>query len=55
MANDEVTNSGLDLMRRVRVVLVRPQVAGNIGAVARLMENFDAGQLVLVEPKASAV
>lgn len=36
---------------RVRVVLVRPQVAGNIGAVARAMENFAAGQLVLVEPK----
>jgi tRNA/rRNA methyltransferase len=45
----------LESMRRVRVVLVRPQVAGNIGAVARLMENFNAGQLVLVEPKASAV
>ena len=28
---------------------------GNIGAVARLMENFNAGQLFLVEPKASAV
>lgn len=40
-------------MRRVRVVLVRPQVAGNIGAVARAMENFAAGQLVLVSPKPS--
>jgi len=37
-------------MKRVRVVLVRPQVAGNIGAVARLMENFGAGELVLVSP-----
>ena len=37
----------------VRVtVLVRPQVAGNIGAVARLMENFGAGRLCLVEPVA---
>ncbi len=54
---DEQTasNSGPELMQHMRVVLVRPQVAGNIGAVARLMENFDAGQLVLVEPKASAV
>jgi len=39
-------------MSRVRVVLVRPQVAGNIGAVARLLENFNAGPLYLVDPKA---
>lgn len=40
-------------MNRIRVVLVRPQIAGNIGAVARCMENFSAGPLVLVEPKVS--
>ncbi len=40
-------------MNQVRVVLVRPQIAGNIGAVARCMENFGAGLLVLVEPKVS--
>ncbi|HOA73373.1 MAG TPA: RNA methyltransferase [Phycisphaerae bacterium] len=40
-------------MTNVRVVLVRPQIAGNIGAVARCMENFGAGPLVLVEPKVS--
>ena len=39
-------------MDRIRVVLVRPQVAGNIGAVARLMENFAAGSLYLVQPQA---
>ena len=39
-------------MSRVRVVLVRPQIAGNIGAVARLMENFAAGELYLVSPMA---
>lgn len=39
-------------MSRVRVVLVRPQVAGNIGATARLMENFGAGLLYLVNPEA---
>lgn len=38
-------------MSRVRVVLVRPQIAGNIGAVARLMENFAAGDVYLVSPK----
>jgi TrmH family RNA methyltransferase len=40
-------------MSRIRVVLVRPQVAGNIGAVARAMENFAAGELVLVRPEAN--
>ena len=38
-------------MARVRVILVRPQIAGNIGAVARIMENFGAGPLVLVAPQ----
>ena len=42
----------LDIMNRIRVVLVRPQIAGNIGAIVRLMENFNAGKLYLVEPKA---
>ncbi|MHC4442122.1 MAG: RNA methyltransferase [Planctomycetota bacterium] len=42
----------IKLMSRIRVVLVRPQVAGNIGAVARLMENFQAGGLYLVDPLA---
>src|SRR6185369_16700075 len=41
----------LELMRRIRVVLVRPQVAGNIGSVARLMENFAGGELYLVQPE----
>jgi tRNA/rRNA methyltransferase len=35
-----------------RVVLVRPQVAGNIGATARVMRNLGFSQLVLVEPQA---
>lgn len=45
-------NDSPSLTSRVRVVLVRPQIAGNIGAVARLMENFAAGGLYLVAPKA---
>ncbi len=45
----------LDWMTRVRVVLVRPQVAGNIGAVARLAENFGVGRLWLVQPVADPV
>jgi tRNA/rRNA methyltransferase len=35
-----------------RVVLVRPEVAANIGAVARAMRKFGLRDLVLVAPKA---
>jgi TrmH family RNA methyltransferase len=41
-----------EALGRIRVVLVRPQVAGNVGAVARAMENFAVGELCLVAPKA---
>jgi tRNA/rRNA methyltransferase len=34
------------------VVLVRPQTASNLGAVARVMRNFGFDQLVLVQPEA---
>jgi tRNA/rRNA methyltransferase len=36
-----------------RVVLVRPQFAGNVGATARVMRNMGLEQLVLVAPEAS--
>lgn len=36
-----------------RVVLVRPQVAGNLGATARVMRNLGLTQLVLVAPEAA--
>ncbi|HMP01205.1 MAG TPA: RNA methyltransferase [Gemmatales bacterium] len=44
-------------MRRERcqVVLVRPAVAGNIGATARVMANFGLERLVLVAPEARPV
>jgi len=35
-----------------RVVLVRSEVAGNIGSTARVMANFGFGELVLVNPVA---
>jgi tRNA/rRNA methyltransferase len=35
-----------------RVVLVRPQVAGNLGAAARVMRNMGLSDLVLVAPEA---
>ena len=35
-----------------RIVLVRPQFPGNLGAAARLLRNFGLRQLVLVDPVA---
>jgi tRNA/rRNA methyltransferase len=37
----------------VRVVLVRPEIAANLGAAARVMRNFGLTDLVLVAPVAS--
>ncbi len=34
------------------VVLVQPQTAGNIGAIARLCKNFNVKKLVLIDPQA---
>src|SRR5947199_2495726 len=39
-------------MNNCRVVLVRPRIAANIGATARVMRNFGLSQLVLVSPEA---
>jgi tRNA/rRNA methyltransferase len=39
-------------LSRCRVVLVRPQFAGNVGAVARIMRNMGLSDLALVEPLA---
>src|SRR5438067_2085597 len=39
-------------LSRCRVVLVRPRVAGNLGATARVMRNFGLADLVLVAPEA---
>jgi tRNA/rRNA methyltransferase len=36
-----------------RIVLVRPEVEGNIGATARVMRNFGLKELVLVSPVAN--
>jgi TrmH family RNA methyltransferase len=52
MIPDAIHADASAALKRVHVVLVRPQVAGNIGAVARLMENFGVGGLRLVQPVA---
>jgi tRNA/rRNA methyltransferase len=41
------------LLSRCRVVLVRPHYAGNLGATARVMQNFGLRELTLVAPYAS--
>ncbi len=41
------------LLHNARVVLVRTQVAGNLGSVARIMRNLGLDDLVLVSPEAS--
>ncbi len=38
-------------LEAVRVVLVRPEEAGNVGAAARVLKNFGMGHLVLVDPR----
>ena len=40
-------------MEHVKVVLVRPEHEGNVGAVARAMANFGFSKLVLVRPEAN--
>jgi tRNA/rRNA methyltransferase len=40
------------MLQNCRVVLVRPQVAGNLGATARVMRNMGLTDLVLVAPLA---
>ena len=40
-------------IERCRVVLVRPQYAGNLGSAARAMANFGLRDLVLVDPTAN--
>src|SRR4029077_21112000 len=39
-------------LQNCRVVLVRPQVAGNLGATARVMRNMGLNDLALVAPVA---
>lgn len=38
-------------MPRIKVVLVRPQSAGNVGAIARSMMNFGLQDLILISPE----
>ncbi|MGV8161825.1 MAG: RNA methyltransferase [Candidatus Nanoarchaeia archaeon] len=38
-------------LKNITIVLVRPSIPGNIGAVARSMANFGFSKLLLVEPK----
>ncbi len=35
----------------ISVVLVEPEISGNVGAICRIMKNFDFDKLVIVNPK----
>lgn len=48
----EVSPVADPLFERVRIVLCRPQIDGNVGAVARAMLNFGPRRLILVTPRA---
>lgn len=41
------------MFKNCKIILVRPQFAGNIGSIARVMKNMGFSQLVLVSPKAN--
>ena len=37
--------------REICVILVRPKNSGNVGAIARIMKNFGAARLYLIDPR----
>ncbi|MBY0383624.1 RNA methyltransferase [bacterium] len=39
------------MMKNLRIVLVRPKYARNVGMAARAMSNYGAEQLILIEPR----
>lgn len=44
--------AGMSTLADCRIVLVRPQFAGNLGSAARVMRNFGFRRLILVDPTA---
>lgn len=51
MRNRSCENAAAMAESSLRVVLVRPKSAGNVGSVARAMKNFGCEDLVLVAPR----
>ncbi len=35
----------------ISIVLIQPEISGNIGAICRIMKNFDFSELILINPK----
>jgi len=48
---DRVEDSARVCLERVAIVLFKPRLAENIGAVARVMANFGLSDLRLVNPR----
>jgi len=40
---------------KITIVLISPETPGNIGAIARIMANFDAKKLVIINPKCNVL
>ncbi len=47
---EEIINLQRSISDRISVVLVEPKYQGNIGAVARLMQNFGLSRLIILNP-----
>ena len=47
-----MTDEAMKLLDRIRVVLVEPKQAGNIGSISRAMRNTGLSRLILVNPGA---
>lgn len=46
----DASSSGTNSMRRVRIVFVGAESAGNVGSICRIMANFGLSELFLVNP-----
>ena len=53
LTNPKFKYTNKTIIYMINVVLVEPKNSGNIGAIARVMKNFELKNLVLVNPKVS--
>jgi tRNA/rRNA methyltransferase len=47
----EDRSQNMEKLKKIRVVLIEPEIEGNIGFLARAMKNFGLKELYLVRPK----
>ena len=39
------------MVKSIAIVLMKPKLSGNVGAIARVMKNFGLSELVLIDPR----